>query len=142
MKIWKKIRLFYNRLSIRIKLAICIVLAAMIPVSIIAIMFSGRLYNMMIADTIRDMQLASDNIAPRIESSLSSITECLQEIQAQDYYRQLFEAPLDRDPASLADSRKARSFADCVEQLVDNSPLTAVRLYLTLPVGHLPAELS
>ncbi len=141
MKIWEKFRLFYNRLSIRIKLAICIVLAAMIPVSIIAIMFSGRLYNMMIADTIRDMQLASDNIAPRIESSLSSITGCLQEIQAQDYYRQLFEAPLDRDPASLADSRKARSFADCVEQLVDNSPLTAVRLYLTLPVGHLPAEL-
>lgn len=133
MTVWKKIRLFYNRLGIRIKLTICIVLAAMIPVSIIAIMFSGRLYNMMIADTIRDMQLASDNIAPRIESSLASITACLQELQSQEYYHQLFEAPLQANPASLADSTEASAFAAYAQQLVEASPLTAVRLYLELP---------
>lgn len=133
MIIWEKIHLFYNRLSIRIKLTICIVLAAMIPVSIIAIMFSGRLYNMMIADTIRDMQLASDNIAPRIEASLASITECFEDIRSQEYYQQLFETPLPKAPSSLADSQAADDFAAYARQLTENSPLTAIRLYLDLP---------
>lgn len=136
MTVLKKIRLSYNRLSIRVKLTICVVLAALIPVAIIAVMFSGRLYNMMIADTIRDMQLASDNIAPKIEASLASITECHQKLRSLEYYRQLFEAPLDQELADLADSREAHSFAAQVQQLVDDSPLTAVRLYLNLPAAE------
>lgn len=136
MKLWKKIRQSYNRWSIRVKLTICVVLAAMVPVVTIASMFSGRLYDMMIADTIRDQQLASDAIAPQIEDTLSSVVECIHDIRSQNYYRQLFDEPLGEAPSALADSAEAKDFADHVKQLVADSPLSAVRLYLSLPPGE------
>ncbi|MDE6202030.1 MAG: sensor histidine kinase, partial [Lachnospiraceae bacterium] len=133
MNWWKKLRLSYYKLSIRVKLIICVVLAAMLPVFSIAVMFSGRLYDMIAADTIRAQQVASDNIAPQIEASLSSIVECFQDIRSQEYYRRLFETPLKKMPSSLEDAREAAAFAAYVENLVAKSPLTAVRFYLDLP---------
>lgn len=136
MKLWTKLKRSYYKLSIRVKLTICVVLAAMIPVVIIAAMFSGRLYNMMIADTIRDQQIASDAIAPQIEATLSSVIDCIQDIRSQEYYHQLFDETLSARPSALADSRTASAFSSYVRQLVADSPLTAVRFYLSLPASE------
>lgn len=133
MNLGSRLRQAYYKLSIRVKLTICVVLAAMIPVAIIASMFAGRLYDMMIADTIRDQQIASAAIAPQIESALSSVAECIQDIRSQEYYQQLFERPLEVSPCDLAGSGEAEAFRDCIRQLVGDSPLTAVRFYLSLP---------
>lgn len=133
MNFGTKLRQSYYKLSIRVKLTICVVLAAMIPVAIIATMFSGRLYDMMIADTIRGQQLASAATAPQIESTLSSVMDCIQEIRSQEYYQQLFERPLAASPSVLAGSREAEAFFAYIRQLVADSPLTAVRFYLSLP---------
>ena len=133
MNWWKKLRLSYYKLSIRIKLTICVVLAAMLPVFSIAVMFSGRLYDMIAADTIRAQQVTSDNTAPQIEASLSSIVDAFREIRSQEYYCQLFETPLSNSPSSLAGSKEALAFAAYVDNLVEKTPLTAVRFYLDLP---------
>lgn len=134
MRLWKAAKQAYNKLSIRVKLTICVMVAAMIPVSIIAVMFAGRLYNMMIAETIRDKQLASDAIAPQIEASLASITECYRDMSDQEYYQQLFENTV--TPSVLADTEAAGSFAAGVDAMVEDSPLSAVRIYLELPASE------
>ena len=136
MKLLCSIKNFYYRLSIRIKLTICVVLAAMIPVIIIAVMYSGRLYDMMIAETIRGQQVATDAIAPQVEASVASVMDCMDGIRSQGYYRKLFEEPLKEPPLALSESESAEAFADYIQTLVDRTPLSAVRFYLSLPAAE------
>ena len=73
--IFKNLLHAYRNSGIQIKLTICVIVAAAIPALAIGVMFSGRLYSMVISDTIKDQQLESDAVAPQISDAISEITE-------------------------------------------------------------------
>lgn len=133
MKMIKHIIHQYNNLSIRIKITVSILLAALLPAITIAAMFSSRLYDMIISDTIRSKQEEADSIAPQITDTLNTITSYSSDIYSQKYYRELFSSANKESFSSATNTREAYEFAEYVQDLVKNSNLSAIRIYVDLP---------
>ncbi len=133
MRTIKHIIYKYNNLSIRIKITISILLAALIPAVTIASMFSSRLYDMIISDTIRSEQQETITIAPQIADTLNTITSYTSDICSQQYYHDLFLSSPTQPYSSMANTTEAYEFATYIKNFVKSSKLSAVRIYCDLP---------
>ena len=131
--IFKNLLHAYRNSGIQIKLTICVIVAAAIPALAIGVMFSGRLYSMVISDTIKDQQLESDAVAPQISDAISEITDAAATLCDDKYYKSLFFATVERDYVSLAQTDAAASFSDTVQDVIDTTPVSAVKIYVDLP---------
>lgn len=132
MKLIRHIFYKYNNLSIRIKISISILLAAILPALTISTMFSGRFYDMIISDTIRSKQEEVDSIAPQISETLSAITSYSAFIYSQSYYQELISSPDKQTILSMTNTKKAYEFKSYIQGIVKSSNLSAVRIYLDL----------
>ncbi len=133
MKLYQKAKDAYDNLKIQTKFTLCILFAVSIPLLSIAVLFSDRLYDMVIADTIRNEQNATMQIGPKIEETLSQVIDFQEFVTGLNFYQTLFYQPVSTSLAKLADTKEAMDFADHIKEKMDGSTVTAVRIYLDIP---------
>lgn len=133
MKIFRSLKHYYDNLRIQTKFSVCILLAMIIPILTMAVAFSNRLYDMIIADTIRNEQTATLKTAPLIEDSLNQITDFHARLIETDYYRTLFYQPVNKSLAKLAETEEACQFSENIRNWTQESIVTGVRIYLDIP---------
>jgi len=128
MKIKKRLRL-----PIRWKLASTILFAAIVPIIIIGITFFPRLSDMIVADTIRNAQTTSAKRAPLVSEQIQKVEGYLENITNMAFYQDIFYEPLNGDLSSLVTDSDASLFAAEIDELIQDTELTNVRIYLELP---------
>ena len=133
MKLYQKAKDAYDNLKIQTKFTLCILFAVSIPLLSIAVLFSDRLYDMVIADTIRNEQNATMQIGPKIEDTLNEVIDFHEFVTALSYYQTLFYQPVSTSLAKLAATNDALDFADQIKNKTAESAVTAVRIYLDIP---------
>ena len=133
MKLYQKAKDAYDNLKIQTKFTLCILFAVSIPLLSIAVLFSDRLYDMVIADTIRNEQNATMQIGPKIEDTLNEVIDFHEFVTALRYYQTLFYQPVSTSLAKLAATKDALDFADQIKNKTAESAVTAVRIYLDIP---------
>lgn len=124
---------FYKSLKLQTKFTITHLVIATIPMIVLGIVFYTKLYDMIVADTIRTEQAASTQTAPLIEDTVSKIMELHTDIVSQDFYRQAFSPSRTEDLLELASSDTARDFNNTIRNAIDNTLVTDVKMYLDIP---------
>lgn len=120
-------------MKIQTKLTLCISLVVAVPLLIVFVVFSRPLYNMVIADTIRDEQNASALIAPQIENRVEDVKGVMDDIMSSPYYEKLFLSAYEKTSEELSDIASAEEFKKYIDEIVIESGMNAVRLYLGIP---------
>lgn len=108
-----------------------------IPMIVIAVFLYYKVYNMIVADSIRSEQLKSAQTAPLLEEVLEEIPSCLSQIQELPLYKNFMDDPeafLMNDSLS---SDSAKVFSSSVQTLLEDAFPNVLRIYVDLPAERL-----
>ena len=130
---WCRLKNGYLNLSLQTKFTIALISIVVLPAVVTAFLFYGKLYNMVVSNTIRQEQDASAKTAPLIEETVEQILAVTQNITEQDFFQELFYMPVNSSPEKLAASPNAATFQKTVEKLTSDSIVTDIRIYVDFP---------
>jgi two-component system sensor histidine kinase YesM len=112
---------------------LALMLIVLIPAILIAVLFYTRLYDMVVSDTIRKEQDASADTSPLIEETIQEVLDASSQVTSLDFYRTLFHMPVNTSFSFLSKSEEAQDFQREIQEIIDNTVLTGVRIYIDWP---------
>ena len=124
---------FFGNMKLKTKFTLVMILIAIIPTLVLGVFFFGRLYDMIISDTIRQEQDASTHTAPLIEKSIDKVLSAYDVLSEQSLFDSVFHKPMDQYVIALAASREGSALQDCVDTLKKEYGLSSVKIYADLP---------
>ena len=130
---WRRFKNGYLNLSLQTKFTIALISIVVLPAFLTVFLFYGRLYNMVVSNTIRQEQDASAKTAPLIERTMDTILATTRNITGQNFFQELFYMPVSDSSEKLATSNHAIDFKNAVQGLTTDSIVTDVRIYVDFP---------
>lgn len=130
---FQKITHLYMNLRLQTKLTITHLVIASIPMFAIPVLFFTQLYDMIVADTVRQEQEAAIQTAPLIEEMISNILSVHGQLTEHEFYSRLASPARAEDLETLADSKEARDFQNKAQELAKDGLIGDIRLYLDIP---------
>lgn len=131
--LWRRFKNGYLNLSLQTKFTIALISIVVIPACLTAFLFYGRLYSMVVSNTIRQEQDASAKTAPLIERTMETILATTRNITGQNFFQELFYMPVSDSAEELATSNHAIDFKNALQRLTTDSIVTDVRIYVDFP---------
>ena len=131
--LWRRFKNGYLNLNLQTKFTIALISIVVVPACLIAFLFYGRLYSMVVSNTIRQEQDASAKTAPLIERTMDTILATTRNITGQNFFQELFYMPVSDSAEQLATSNHAIDFKNAIQRLTTDSIVTDVRIYVDFP---------
>ena len=131
--LWRRFKNGYLNLNLQTKFTIALISIVVVPACLTAFLFYGRLYSMVVSNTIRQEQDASAKTAPLIERTMDTILATTRNITGQNFFQELFYMPVSDSAEKLATSNHAIDFKNAVQRLTTDSIVTDVRIYVDFP---------
>lgn len=131
--LWRRFKNGYLNLNLQTKFTIALISIVVVPACLIAFLFYGRLYSMVVSNTIRQEQDVSAKTAPLIERTMDTILATTRNITGQNFFQELFYMPVSDSAEQLAASNHATDFKNAVQRLTTDSIVTDVRIYVDFP---------
>lgn len=131
--LWRRFKNGYLNLSLQTKFTIALISIVVVPAFLTVFLFYGRLYSMVVSNTIRQEQDASAKTAPLIERTMETILATTRNITGQNFFQELFYMPVSDSAEKLATSNHAIDFKNAVQRLTTDSIVTDVRIYVDFP---------
>ena len=131
--LWRRFKNGYLNLNLQTKFTIALISIVVVPACLIAFLFYGRLYSMVVSNTIRQEQDASAKTAPLIEWTMDTILATTRNITGQNFFQELFYMPVSDSAEQLATSNHAIDFKNAIQRLTTDSIVTDVRIYVDFP---------
>ena len=119
--------------GLQTKFTIALMTLILVPAIFVGVFFYSRLYDMVVADTIRKEQDISARTAPLIENTVNSVLNAAQAVSSLSFYRTLFEEGIDMPFSIAANSPDAEKFHKDLTRILKNSVLTGFQIYVDLP---------
>lgn len=120
------------------KLLITYLIIISIPMILVASFLSGKVYDMVVADTIRKQQEETAQTAPYIDQELDNLIQDYMKIKDHPFVSNIFASLSSNNSIiSLCKSRYAEAFAKHVEQIIKNGNIDNVRFYIEFPDDNL-----
>lgn len=132
-KMFKHIRQKYGDMKLQSKFTLALMLTVTVPALMLVLFFYGRLYDMVVSDTIRQEQDTSAKTAPIIEEKVQGVVDSLSNITSQKFFETMFHQPVNEPLSILANSREAANFRSYVQGLINREKITGLRIYVDLP---------
>ena len=131
--LWRRFKNGYLNLSLQTKFTIALISIVVVPAFLTVFLFYGKLYSMVVSNTIRQEQDASAKTAPLIERTMETILATTRNITGQNFFQELFYMPVSDSAEELATSNHAIDFKNAVQRLTTDSIVTDVRIYVDFP---------
>ena len=131
--LWRRFKNGYLNLNLQTKFTIALISIVVIPACLTAFLFYGRLYSMVVSNTIRQEQDASAKTAPLIERTMDTILATTRNITGQNFFQELFYMPVSDSAEQLATSNHATDFKNAIQRLTADSIVTDVQIYVDFP---------
>ena len=131
--LWRRFKNGYLNLSLQTKFTSALISIVVVPAFLTVFLFYGKLYNMVVSNTIRQEQDASAKTAPLIERTMDTILATTRNITGQNFFQELFYMPVSDSAEQLATSNHATDFKNAVQRLTTDSIVTDVQIYVDFP---------
>ena len=105
--LWRRFKNGYLNLRLQTKFTIALISIVVLPAFLTVFLFYGKLYNMVVSNTIRQEQDASAKTAPLIERTMDTILATTRNITGQTFFQELFYMPVSDSAKELASSNHA-----------------------------------
>ena len=129
----QRAKTYYNNMMLQTKFTITHLLITTIPMLVMFLFFYGKLYNMVLAYTVRSEQTASAMTIPQIDLLIDTILTAQKDLEGHPYYRKLFHSRDYQTADPLTDSADAIDFCRLAEKTIDGEYITDIRIYMDLP---------
>ena len=126
----------YNNLRLQTKFTMNLLVITTIPMLAMFFFFHGKLYDLVLADTIRSEQTASAMTLPQIDELTGKILDTQKSLEAHPFYKKLFHMTEYKPYDAISNSPDAADFSQLTEQLTDGQFIKTIRIYLDLPVNQ------
>ena len=127
--LWRRFKNGYLNLSLQTKFTIALISIVVVPAFLTVFLFYGRLYSMVVSNTIRQEQDASAKTAPLIERTMETILATTRNITGQNFFQELFYMPVSDSAEELATSNHAIDFKNALQRLTTDSIVTDAYFY-------------
>ena len=124
---------WYGNLKLQSKFTLALMLIVCVPAVLVCAFFYTRLYDMVVSDTIRQEQDSSAKTAPLIDDTVEEVLNAAAQVTSLDFYRTLFHMPVNKSFSFIAESDDATEFQKQVQDIIENTVLTGVRIYVDWP---------
>lgn len=131
--LWRRFKNDYLNLRLQTKFTIALISIVVLPAFLTVFLFYGKLYNMVVSNTIRQEQDASAKTAPLIERTMDTILATTRNITGQTFFQELFYMPVSDSAKELTSSNHAIDFKNAIRRLTTDSIVTDVRIYVDFP---------
>ena len=131
--LWRRFKNGYLNLRLQTKFTIALISIVVLPAFLTVFLFYGKLYNMVVSNTIRQEQDASAKTAPLIERTMDTILATTRNITGQNFFQELFYMPVSDSAEQLATSNHATDFKNAIQRLTADSIVTDVQIYVDFP---------
>ena len=131
--LFTRIRRSYGDMKLESKFTLVLLLAATVPVIMMACFFYGKLYDMVVSYTIRQEQDTSAQTAPYIEDLVQQIMDAHDGITEQEFFQTLFHQPVNSPFQMFLDTDGAQSFHQYAGELIDSDMITGLQIYMDFP---------
>lgn len=131
--LWRRFKNGYLNLRLQTKFTIALISIVVLPAFLTVFLFYGKLYNMVVSNTIRQEQDASAKTAPLIVRTMDTILATTRNITGQTFFQELFYMPVSDSAKELASSNHAIDFKNAIRRLTTDSIVTDVRIYVDFP---------
>ena len=132
-QLFTRIRRSYGDMKLESKFTLVLLLAATVPVIMMACFFYGKLYDMVVSYTIRQEQDTSAQTAPYIEDLVQQIMDAHDGITEQEFFQTLFHQPVNSPFQMFLDTDGAQSFHKYACDLIDSDMITGLQIYMDFP---------
>ena len=120
------------------KLLITYLIIISIPMIVVASFLSGKVYDMVVADTIRKQQEKTSQTAPYIDQELEILLQDYSKIKDHPFVSNIFTSlSVNNSIISLCNSRYAEAFSGHVNQILEEGPIDNFRFYIEFPEDKL-----
>lgn len=136
MTVFKKIQTVYRKLNLQKKLSIIVVMAVLIPMILIITIFSGRLFNMITSDTIRQEQNSASKTAPLVESIVQNILNTCSEIKDSEPYKNIFGKKIYDNFSQMLTSTDFAELLEVLQSAEDSDVISSVRIYADISASE------
>ncbi|MBU5480559.1 sensor histidine kinase [Blautia sp. MSJ-19] len=131
--LFSRIRHSYGDMKLESKFTLVLLLAATVPVIMMACFFYGKLYDMVVSYTIRQEQDTSAQTAPYIEDLVQQIIDAHDEITDQEFFQTLFHQPVNSPFQMFLDTDSAQDFHACAENMIASDMITGIQIFMDFP---------
>lgn len=122
----------YKNLKIQSKFTVLILSAVLVPFTLLTCLFTGKLYSMIISETIKDAQNASAATSPMVNEIIDEISQVSTSISSQHYYEKIFYTSTGRTLEKACLTEDANNFKATVESIASEHDVN-VRIYMGVP---------
>lgn len=129
-KIIKKINQYYSNLRLQSKLMFTYLIIISIPMLLLGLFFYSRVYDMIVADTIRNEQQESTKTAPAIEAALDEILSDFSSLQEESLYQQMFSPVNTKSITEIASLADVSDFNQKVDATLDHQVINSFKIYV------------
>ncbi|MCF0134484.1 MAG: sensor histidine kinase [Blautia sp.] len=129
----QKLHAFWGNLKLQTKYNSVLLTAVAILVLMMGVFFSGRIYDMVVADTIRQEQDSSSKTAPLIEAKIQKLVDTEQLLHNHEFYTSLYTMNMSRTCDTLPSNHIACDFQSEVRETLKDSDFMSYRIYLDCP---------
>lgn len=132
----RRIKDFYLNLRLQTKFTITHLVIAAIPLILMIIFFYGKLYDMIVADTIRHQQDASAQTGPQLEELMDRITKACQTVQNTETYRHMLKQNSADDMDQYLSFGQGNLLLETAGTVLQDNPINAIQIYMDIPENH------
>ena len=126
--LWRRFKYGDLNLNLQTKFTIALISIVVVPAFLTVFLFYGRLYSMVVSNTIRQEQDASAKTAPLPARLMVTIPPTTRNITVQNFFQDLFYMPVSDSAEQLATSNHATDFKNAVQRLTTDSIVTDVQI--------------
>ena len=129
----QKAKQLYLSLHLQSKLMLTYLIIISIPMIVIAIFFYARIYNMIVADTVRMEQQESAKASPAIEQVIKDLLEDVNQIENLPFCSDYFNSHNHYTAEEIAALPSASAFSPKYREILSDSTINSVHIYVDLP---------
>lgn len=116
------------------KLMISYLIVIGIPMVLVAAFLFGKVYDMVVADTIRNQQENTSKTAPYIDAEIEALLDDYHKIENHFFVKEIFNTlRYDASIYKLYHSQDARNFENYIKRVLGDSSIKNVRFYIDVP---------
>lgn len=135
-KCLKSIRDFYFNLHLQAKFTITYLIIILIPMIFICLIFSPKLYSMVVADTLQSQQDASAKTGPKINSIMEKIVKNCEAIEDYSTYKKLIYIDSVEEVSKVLDTEEGKNFLNNIQLAKKQSAISNIKIYIDIPDTH------
>ncbi|MEY8356069.1 sensor histidine kinase [Lachnospiraceae bacterium 54-53] len=127
---------YYNSMMLQTKFTITHLVITTIPMLVMFFFFQGKLYDMVLADTIRTEQTASAMTMPRIDQLIDRVLDAQKSLEEHPCYKSLFRLKGYPPFGLVPGSEETSGFCRLAEETIDGEYITGIRIYMDIPASQ------